>query len=87
MKRLQNHRSRGTSGIRAGHLKGWLATENNNEKEEAVAKQDNLTEGRMISEPDRMGMEGTDYIREKIPVEDSNWDRVVDLVQTAFGEG
>ena len=52
-----------------------------------MAKQDNLTEGRMISEPNRTGMEGSDYIREKIPVEDSNWDRVVDLVQTAFGEG
>ena len=29
----------------------------------------------------------TEEIREKTPAEVSNWERVVDLIQTAFGEG
>ena len=34
-----------------------------------------------------MGKEGTEESREKTPAETSNWDRVVDLIQTASGEG
>ena len=37
--------------------------------------------------PGRTGREGKEDIREKTPVEASNWDRVVDLIQTKFGEG
>ena len=38
-----------------------------------------------MSGPDRNGGEGTDESREKTPADVSNWDRVVDLIQTAFG--
>ena len=40
-----------------------------------------------MSGTDRTGREDTEEIREKKPAEASNWDRVVDLIQTEFGEG
>ena len=36
VKRLQNHRSGGPSGMRAEHLKGWLAAPRKKEKEEGA---------------------------------------------------
>ena len=41
-----------------------------------------MTEG-----PDRTGRKGTEDSREKTPTEASNWERVAELVQTAFREG
>ena len=37
VKRLQNHHSGGPSGMRAEHLKGWLAAARKKEKEEEDA--------------------------------------------------
>ena len=74
VKRLHNHCSRGPSGMQAEHLKGWLAAARNKEKEEAAVGEEN-TEGNMY---------GGKYTE---PTDASNWDRVVDLVQTAFREG
>ena len=72
--------------MRAEHLKGWLVEARKEEREEATADHDTTTEG-TTEGPDGMGREETKDIREKTPAEDSNWERVVDLVQTAFGEG
>ena len=44
VKRLINHRSGGPSGIRVGHLKGWLAE---SRKEEAAAEKATVSEGRV----------------------------------------
>ena len=44
-------------------------------------------EGRMTEGTNRMGGEGMEESREKTPTEASNWEGVVKLVQTAFGEG
>ena len=52
-----------------------------------AAEQKNLTEGRKIPGPDRTGREGKEESIDKTPAEASNWDRVVDIIQTAFGEG
>ena len=41
VKRLQNHRSGGPSGMRAGHLKGWLLAARKKKKEEAATEQEN----------------------------------------------
>ena len=45
VKRLQNHLSRGPSGMRDKHLKGWLAAERKKEKEEAAAGEE-MTESK-----------------------------------------
>ena len=37
--------------------------------------------------PNITGREGKGEIREKTPVEASNWERMVNLIQTEFGEG
>ena len=37
VKRLQNHRSRGPSGMQVEYLKGWIAAASNKEKEKAAA--------------------------------------------------
>ena len=87
VKRLQNHCSGGPSGVQDKHLKGLIAAERNKEREEAAAEQDNLTEERTMSGPDRTGREGSEERREKTHADASNWDRVVDLVQTVYGEG
>ena len=56
------------------HLKGWLAAAWNKEKEEAAVGEEK-TEG---------NRDGGKYTE---PTDASNWDRVVDLVQTLFREG
>ena len=38
VKRLQNHRSRGTSGMRNKHLKGWLEDARKKEREDAASE-------------------------------------------------
>ena len=44
-------------------------------------------EGRTMTVPNRTGREETEESREKTPAGASNWDRVVDLIHTAFREG
>ena len=73
--------------MRAKHLKGWLAATRKKEREEAATNQENPTEGMTTVGPDDTGGEGTEESRETTPTEASNWERVVDLVHTAFGEG
>ena len=80
VKRLQNHRSGGTSRMRVEHMKGWLAADKNKDKEEAAAEQENPKEGRTIPRTERAEREGTEESREKTPAEASNWYRVVDLI-------
>ena len=72
--------------MRAEHLKGWLAEAWKKEREEAAADQEPPTE-RTTEGPNRTGREGKEDIREKAPVEASDWEVLVDLVQTVFGEG
>ena len=72
VKRLRNHRSRGTSGMRANYLKRWLA-------EARKAAKGETTPGESTTE----GKESTESTE---PTEAANWERVVDLVQTAFRE-
>ena len=55
VKRLQNHHSRGTYGMRAKHLKGWITAARNKKKEETADKQDKPTEERNMPGPDRAG--------------------------------
>ena len=73
--------------MRSEHLKGWLAAARKKEKEEAPEKQENPTEGRTMPGTDRTGREETEESREKTNAAASNWDRVVDLIYMAFGEG
>ena len=70
VKRLQNHHSREPSGMRAEHLKGWLAAARKKEREEAAAEHENPKEGRMMPGPKRTGREGTEDSREKTPADD-----------------
>ena len=86
VKKLRNHRSGRPSGMRVKHLKGWLAAARNKEKEEAASKQENPTVGRTMPGHDRTGREGTEERRDKTTEEASNWNRVVDIIQTAFVE-
>ena len=74
--------------MRAEHLKWWLAVARNNEREEAVVEQETRRKGGQQQYPKgRVGGERTEESTEKTPTEASNWERVVDLVQTAFREG
>ena len=82
--RLQNHRSGGTSGMRDEYLKRWLTKARNKERDEVATDQENMKDGETAG-PNSMGREGTEEIRKTTPAEDSNWERVVDLFQTAFG--
>ena len=52
---LHNHRSGGTSGMRAEHLKVWIAAARKKEREEAAAEQENPIEGRTMAGTDRAG--------------------------------
>ena len=70
--RLRNHRSRGPSGMRAEHLKWWLAETRKKEREEAATEQETLTEGATVG-PDGTGKEGTEDSRENTRVEAPNW--------------
>ena len=55
VKRLQNHRSGGSYGMWAEHLKGWISAARKKEKEEAAAKQEKPTEGRKIPGHNKTG--------------------------------
>ena len=48
VKRLRNHSSWGPSGMRADHVKGWLADARNKEKEEAAAAQKSAVERTVV---------------------------------------
>ena len=52
-----------------------------------MSDQENPTEGMMTAGPYSTGMWGVEDSREKTPMETSNWERVVELVHTAFVEG
>ena len=80
----KNHRSRGGSGVRAEHLNRWLVEASKKERREAEEEQTTAAEGTTVV-PDGTGGEGMEYRTGKTPAEVSNWDRVVDLVQTEFG--
>ena len=70
VEQLQRKRSGGPSGMRAEHLKGWLAASKRREREaeeEGEGKTDNKEGEGGPTEP--------------------NWERLVDLIQTAFREG
>ena len=73
VKHLRNHCSGGPSGIQAEHLKRCLVAERKGAK-------DKTTSGEKTTE----GKESTDSTE---PTEAANWERAVDLVQTAFREG
>ena len=67
VKHLRRNRSGGSLGMRAEHLKGWLAASKRRKRETA-------DEGEVTTD----GKEGG--------LTETNWDRLVDLVQTAFRE-
>ena len=62
--------------MRAEHLKRWLAATRN-------AAKDKTTAGEETTE----GKESTESAESTESMEAANWERVVDLVQTAFREG
>ena len=75
---LRNHRSGGPSGMRAEHLKRWLVTARNSEKEKAE-KVETTTE--------RAGMtENGETSAEKSEKEAENWTMVEDLIHLALRE-
>ena len=59
VKRLQNHRSRGPSGMWAEHLKGWIAAAKRKEREEAATEKEHLAEERKMEGTDGPGWEET----------------------------
>ena len=71
--------------MRAKNLKGWLAEARKKERGEVETDQETPTLGTTAG-PDDKGREGTEGSRERTPAEASNWERLVDLVHTAFGE-
>ena len=68
-------------------LKGWLAAAKRKEREEAATKKEHPTEERIMEGTVGTGGEETQESRGGTPTEASNWERVAELVQTAFGEG
>ena len=70
--------------MRDEHIKGWLAEARKKEREEAAAEQKEAVEGKKEATKGTGG--GGEEIRGKTPEEVSNWERVVYLTQTAFGE-
>ena len=72
VKRLQNNRSGGPSGMRAEHLKVWLAEARKKERWEVAENQENPTEG-TTARPGETGREGMEESREKTPAEAYNW--------------
>ena len=76
VKGLRNPHSRGPSGVRANHLKRWLAAGRKASKDETTAGVE-TTEGK----------ESTEFTESTEPTEAVNWERVVGLVQMAFREG
>ena len=80
VKRLRNHHSGGKSGIRAEHLKRWMATAQKAEKSE---KEATATARAGMKENSRT----TAIQSETEPMEANNWAMVVDLVQSDVREG
>ena len=79
VKRLRNNRSGGPSGMQAEHLKWWIATARKAEKDrETDGKEGAATTTEGGRTETAAAQEGT---------ESYNWERVVDLVQSAFCEG
>ena len=80
VKRLRNHHSGGTLGMREEHVKRWLAMARKAEKEETEA-----------TTTSRVGMKessGTTAVQsETEPTEADNWTMVVDLVKLVLREG
>ena len=72
VKRLQNHRSGGPSGMQSEHLKGWLATSRKKDNKEAATGEETTENKR-----------GGGYM-ESTSTEASKWEIVVELVQTVF---
>ena len=87
VKRLRNHRSGTPSWMRAEQIKGLLVAAKRKEREEAAVKKEHLKEDRTTEGPNGTGREETLDIRGWGPTEVSNWERVVELVQTEFREG
>ena len=73
VKRLHNHCSGGLLGMRDEHLKSFLAEARRMKKEETT-----------VGEETTEGKESTDSTE---PTDEANWERVVELVQTASREG
>ena len=74
MKCLRNHRSKGLSGMRAEHMKRWLAAARKLEKGATTTAGAETTEEK----------ETTAFKTSAKPTEAANWEMVVDLIQTAF---
>ena len=83
VKRLQNHRFGGTSGMRAEHLKDLLEKAR---KEEAAEAKSAATEG-TTALLGGTGVEETERKLDKATAHMKNWEKVVALVRFPFGEG
>ena len=79
VKQLRNNRSRVLLGMRAGHLKRWIATERKAKKDKETSEKE---EAETTTERER-----TDISAAQKETESENWMRVVYLVQSAFREG
>ena len=77
---------RGPSGMKAEHLKWWLEDSRKKEREDAVSDQETTTEGTTAG---TNGTRGRVQIIEdrREPAEASDWEKVLDLIQTTFGRG
>ena len=76
VKRLHNHCSGGLSGMKAEHMKRWLASAGKLEKYTTATTGSETTENK-----------GTTAFKTSMePTEAVIWEMVVDLIQTAFRE-
>ena len=80
--RLRNHRSGGPSGMRAEHLKRWIAKARKAEKEK---EKDEKEEATTMKRAGRT--ENGEISAAQTETEADNWTRFVDLVQLVFREG
>ena len=87
VKRMKNHCSGRPSWMRAKHLNGWLAAAKRKEREEAASEKEHLEEERTTEGPDRTGGEETAERRGGTTTDAFNWESVVELAHTLFGEG
>ena len=72
--------------MRAKYLKGWLVEAGKKKREEVEVEKTPAVEG-TTAVPDGTGGEGKEVRRGTTPVEVSNWERLVDIFQTAFRLG